>query len=251
MEADFPFAHPQVSGDGIASTSTTYENKILRVNLAPMRGREATLRVSLNNSVAGKTTDFVINANQAGHRWEPQPLPGTYWDGFGFVPNIPISDDWQRWAAAGRLQGALLSSAWWHRLTKRDLDLQCRQMSQREFSFTENSGSPLFGQAIGDSRIGLYQPKGMGASGGQIVAYIQISNALTIPSNLKVDYTDQPDGTVSQVSGVGNGKYQLTRPARADRDGTMVEIGLFGASARAGIIYSCAGDDCHKMRWEV
>ena len=250
MEADFPFAHPQVVGDGIGSTSTTFENKILSVNLAPMRGREATLRLWLNNSVAAKTTDFLLASNQAGHRWEPQPYPATYWGG----AQQTISDDWQRWAAAGRQQGALLSSAWWHRITKRDLDLQCRQFSQREFSYTVPASVVSFSPIL-DNQMTIYQPKGMGASGGKLVAYIQAASSSGFTSALKLDYTDQPDGSGGgngwEIAGVGDGKYRLERPARSDRDGTAVSIGMFWMTSRVGIVYSAAGDDCHKMRWEV
>lgn len=248
MDADFPFWNHHVSGDGISTTSATYTNLIHRVNLAPMRGREATLRVWLTNLTAAKTTDYLVNSNQAGHRWEPQPIIG------GFGPPEAISDDWQRWAAAGRQQGALLSSAWWHRMTKRDRDLLCQQMSQREFSYTVPATTSTFAP-IADNQMTLYQPKGMGASGGLLVAYAQVANSAGFISNLKIDYTDQPDGSSGgngwELAGVGDGKYKLTRPARTDRDGTMVSIGIFWATLRTGIVYSCVGDDCHKMRWEV
>ncbi len=225
--AGFPFWTDDVHG-GVASTSTTYERKTIRTNLSMFRGQEVQLRLYLNNNAAANLSSMRKLENEQGNWWEPGPLPSLE----------KVAVDWRNWQAAGRSQGALMSAGWWRRCVNRDLDLLERQMLQRAFSYT-NSVSGGGKIQLSDSSFRLYQPKGVGASGGSLVGYIELASNGAFTSQMKLDYIDEPDadGFFGITGFVSNGIYRVWRPARADRDGTLQTFTLFRNGGTSGAIY--------------
>jgi len=241
MQAEFPFANANVSEDA-SSTSATDEEVTVQVNLAPMRGKDATLRLWLTNSTAAKSTNCQIPWSMAcTHHWSAQPLAGRQ----GLRPN------WQDHPLAARSTGALLSSAWWRRMKFRDRELQERQLLQRAYSATIVT-VPVVNSILYDSIVTLYQPKGMGATGGHLVVMHEIANTLALSNTIKLDYLDEPDGYHADVLGnVINGVYRLERLARADRDGTLQNFGVFVLGGRTGTIHRCQSTDLFRAGWRL
>lgn len=248
LEADgYGFFDESVS-EAVTSTATSYEKKTLRVNLSPRRGREATLRLWINNDVTAKTSYFRV-LETGGHRWEVSPIPP-----FDIYTPEDIAAPWRSWPAVARQQGALLHAAWFRRMAQRDLDLMERQMLQRGFSYTI-PGTASVPTLVTDSQMRLWQPMGIGAAGGKLVAYIELAGTAAAQINFGIDYSDIPQGIggnwTGWVSATANGLYKVTRPALAARDGTEQIFGavyLIGGNAR---IIRTQDAPRARMRWEL
>jgi hypothetical protein len=243
LETIYPWAHND-SMIGDSSSSTAYEFKTIRVNLAPLRGREVQLKLWSGVTVGGNTAFCRMQEHLQGAWWSVQPAED------GPINNTPLKTwpDWREWKAAGYQQGALMSAGWWRRCTNRDRDLIERQMLQRTFSFTGSSTSSY--ASFADAQMTIYQPAGMGAAGGKLVAFCEIASASAV-SSLKLDYGDQPESENFNgvVLNVGNGIYRLERPAIAARDGSLQLFSVFAVRAGGATIYRCLEAQRGMMSW--
>ncbi len=223
------------------TTSATYEFKQIRINVSRWRGQVIRLRLRMNISTSSTTVAVRALQYNQGHQWEVGPIPSM----------DPIAIPWRPWASEAYSQWALLHAAWWRRMTSRDSELRERQMLQR-YHHTQQTGAFINLTILNESRIKIYQPKGARF----LWATCEYSNSGGFVANgIKLDYTDAPDGDYSyngvRFINVLDGVYEISREARADRDGTVQEFAIWVQGGRNTAVFDVKNLDRARMRWSI
>lgn len=196
-----------------------------QINVSGNRGQRRFFDLKLINDTGGQSTFARILNTNVQAKWSAlRPLP----------TRSVTALEWREWPATARSQNAFLHAAWWRRMKNRDLELHERSLYAR--SFTGTLSSPLLDWTqLGGSRMTLYQPPGLGASGGELVCGVELAGT-NGSSGLRLNYSDLTADTAEDLTNVNNGEHILHRPLLSARDGSEQEFIVSMVSGLSGQI---------------